>query len=153
MRSDSRGLRGWAVLGVVLIYLAVPGTFTLPAYGYEVIGWGDNRSGQATPPAGRDYIAIAAGNWHSLAVTSDGRIAGWGRNDAGQATPPDGNDFIAIAGGYGHSLALKKFVCEFVVGGDINDDCRVDLYDFARMAENWLIDCQANPADPACVAR
>ncbi|MDD5326355.1 MAG: hypothetical protein PHY02_00905 [Phycisphaerae bacterium] len=43
--------------------------------------------------------------------------------------------------------------CTFVLAGDMDDDCKVDFYDFAIMAENWLIDCQANPSDPACVPK
>ena len=39
------------------------------------------------------------------------------------------------------------------LSGDINNDCKVDFYDFAIMAENWLIDCQANPSNPACVPK
>ena len=48
--------------------------------------------------------------------------------------------------------ALRR-VCDFVLAGDMNDDCRVDCYDFAVMAENRLIDCIANPSDPACVPK
>jgi len=31
--------------------------------------------------------------------------------------------------------------CQKTLIGDLNDDCRVDLLDFAIMAENWLNDC------------
>ena len=31
--------------------------------------------------------------------------------------------------------------CQDELIGDLNDDCRVDLLDFAIMAENWLNDC------------
>jgi len=41
-----------------------------------------------------DFVAIAAGWDHSLALRSDGSIVGWGRNDYGQAAPPAGNDFV-----------------------------------------------------------
>ena len=33
-----------------------------------IVGWGDNYYGKAKPPAGADYIAIAAGEGHSLAI-------------------------------------------------------------------------------------
>ena len=59
-------------------------------------------------PDGNNFIAIAAGGAHSLALKSDGSIVAWGWNSYGQATPPDGNNFIAIAAGYHHSLALKS---------------------------------------------
>ena len=70
----------------------------------SIVGWGWNDSGQATPPDGNNFIAIAAGGAHSLALKSDGSIVTWG----GQTKVPDGNNFIAIAAGKGHSLALKS---------------------------------------------
>ncbi|MBP7934824.1 MAG: PKD domain-containing protein [Phycisphaerae bacterium] len=73
----------------------------------SIVGWGSNRNGQASPPAGNVFVAIAAGGWHSLALKADGSIVGWGYNGYGQASPPAGNDFVAIAAGAYHSLALK----------------------------------------------
>jgi uncharacterized repeat protein (TIGR01451 family) len=75
-----------------------------------VVGWGNNSYGQATPPAGLDWVtAIAAGFGHSLALKSDGTVVGWGDNYNGIATPPAGlSNVVAIAAGAGHSLALKS---------------------------------------------
>ncbi|MDD5134204.1 MAG: hypothetical protein PHP01_02180 [Phycisphaerae bacterium] len=73
-----------------------------------IVGWGDNSSHQATPPAGNDFVAIATGGQYSLALKSDSSIVGWGDNHYGQATSPIGNDFVAIAAGGEHSLALKS---------------------------------------------
>ena len=42
-------------------------------------------------------------------------------------------------------------ICEYALAGDLNNDCKVDLNDFAIMASNWLIDCTTNPENPACV--
>lgn len=43
--------------------------------------------------------------------------------------------------------------CLFDLLGDLNDDCRVDFFDFALMASNWLIDCEQQLVDPACVPK
>jgi len=49
-------------------------------------------------------------------------------------------------------LTLSK-PCEYILAGDQNDDCKVDLLDFAIMAANWLIDCNVTPDNPACVQK
>ena len=50
-------------------------------------------------PAGNDFVAIAAGSVHSLALKSDGSLVGWGYNCYGQTNVPAGNDFVAISAG------------------------------------------------------
>jgi PKD repeat protein len=114
MKCDTKVLRGFEVLTVVLTCLAVQAVFTLPAYGDEIVGWGDDTRGQATPPPGSDFTDVAGGYWHSLALRSDGSIIGWGSNVdengswSGQATPPPGNDYTDVAAGHYYSLALKS---------------------------------------------
>jgi hypothetical protein len=57
-----------------------------------------------------DYVAVAAGYSHNLALMSDGRIETWGDNDDGQCDVPAPNaDFIAVAGGAHHSLGLRSY--------------------------------------------
>jgi hypothetical protein len=54
-----------------------------------LLGWGSNSSGQSAIPAGLNGVtAIAAGQYHSLALKSDGTVLGWGGNNFGQTTPP-----------------------------------------------------------------
>ncbi len=118
----------------------------------SIVGWGNDRYGQTTPPAGNDFVEIAAGQFNSLALKSDGSIVSWPDDYIGWAAPPAGNDFAAISAGYNHSLVMRRH-CQYVLAGDLNDDCRVDISDFALMAANWLIDCDMNPADPACVPK
>jgi alpha-tubulin suppressor-like RCC1 family protein len=73
---------------------------------------------------GRPVVAISAGQNHSLALTSDGRVFAWGSNYSGKTglgmttdstTLPTeiitseelgGRPVVAIEAGYGHSLAL-----------------------------------------------
>ncbi|WP_018800895.1 RCC1 domain-containing protein [Salinispora arenicola] len=104
------------------------------------LAWGDNFWGQLgdgsttrsrTPvavnvPAGTTITAVAAGQGHSLAVTSAGTVLAWGDNSSGQlgdgtatdsSTPvavdvPAGTTVTAVAAGGLHSLAVTS-------GGDV----------------------------------
>ena len=77
--------------------------------GYPIIAWGRDVEGQISGvPEGNDFIDVAAGKYHGLAIRSSGSLAAWGYNDYGQCNVPEGNDFIAIAGGSRHSLALRS---------------------------------------------
>jgi subtilase family serine protease len=81
----------------------------------------------------------------------------------GNNTSPSSPDkFYAVAGydlctGWGTPAgqnlinALAGPSCGFTLSGDLNSDCRVDMNDFAILAENWLIDCTAGPNNPKCV--
>ena len=78
------------------------------ASGGTLAAWGNNGFGQCDVPAGKDFVAIAAGRGFSLALKANGSLAAWGYNGFGQCDVPAGNDFVDIAAGYGHSLALKS---------------------------------------------
>ena len=78
--------------------------FTVVGTSGLVTNWGAN----ATPipdPMGA-FKAIAAGDSHSLAMRSDGRLMGWGSNSQGQINVPTGL-FTAVAAGGAHSLAIS----------------------------------------------
>jgi hypothetical protein len=49
------------------------------------------------------------------------------------------------------SGAVSAEECHYELAGDWNLDCKVDFVDFALMAASWLIDCGAEPNNPACV--
>jgi Regulator of chromosome condensation (RCC1) repeat len=70
----------------------------------RVACWGDNTSGQATPPAGA-FTQVAAGDSHTCGVRSDGTVACWGANGQGQATPPAGA-FTQVSAGGGHNCGV-----------------------------------------------
>jgi hypothetical protein len=51
------------------------------------------------------------------------------------------------------NFVLTPSVCHFNLVGDLNGDCKVDFMDFAIMANNWLVDCNADPNNLACVPK
>ena len=67
------------------------------------------RSGAVVGPAGLgNVVGIAAGEFHSLAIKSDGTVASWGKSDGGECTPPTGLSGVSkVAAGSNYSLALK----------------------------------------------
>ena len=75
-----------------------------------VVAWGNTNYGQATVPLGlSNVVAIAAGDWHSLALQSNCTVVAWGNNDSGQTNVPVGlSNVVAIAAGSDHSLALSN---------------------------------------------
>jgi alpha-tubulin suppressor-like RCC1 family protein len=80
---------------------------------------GDGGAADHSAPVlvGSGYIALSAGNFHSLAVKSDGTLWAWGYNlfgNLGDGTATNrstpvfvGGGYAAVAGGLFHSLALK----------------------------------------------
>lgn len=75
-----------------------------------VVAWGYNGYGQADVPEGlSDVTAIAAGEYHTVALKADGTVVAWGDDGAGQTDVPEGlSGVIAIAAGYRHTVALKS---------------------------------------------
>jgi hypothetical protein len=53
----------------------------------HVVCWGNNGTGQSTPPAGT-FTQVSAGGFHTCGVKSDGTAACWGDNTHGQSSPP-----------------------------------------------------------------
>jgi alpha-tubulin suppressor-like RCC1 family protein len=106
---------------------SIPKTLALSAW-----GWGDNEFGQLGNGTTvnnlvplkieglSDVVAISGGEYHSLALTSDGSVWAWGDNEFGQlgnGTTQDStvpvkvsnlSDVTGIAAGQYHSLAVKS---------------------------------------------
>jgi hypothetical protein len=80
-----------------------------------VVAWGCGggaNAGQCNVPSELSGVtAIAASEWHSLALKADGTVVAWGCVtffNAGQCNVPSGlSGVTAIAAGVSHSLALK----------------------------------------------
>ncbi len=98
---------GWA-LPLVLILFSIHLATTVADAAGTVTGWGKNDSLQTqVPPELPGVGAIAAGDSHSLALTSEGTVVAWGGNADGQATVPEGlSGVTAVAASGNNSLAL-----------------------------------------------
>ena len=75
-------------------------------YGTVVV-WGSNDSGQTNvPPKLSRVMAIAGGQYHTLALKRDGTVVAWGKNTQGQTNvPADLRQVTTVSGGAEHSLA------------------------------------------------
>jgi parallel beta-helix repeat protein len=106
-----------------------------------------------------NFADVSSGDYHlkSQAGRWDPLKAGWIRDDvtslcidAGDPASPVGyepfpNGGIINMGAYGGTAEASKSyfgepICETIVAGDINGDCKVDFKDFAFMAFHWLED-------------
>ena len=104
----------------------------------------------SNPNNGDYHLKSQAGRWDA----NEGR---WTKDDvtsscidAGNPASPIGlepfpNGGIINMGAYGGTVEASKSyfgepVCEMIIAGDINGDCKVNFFDFALMAHHWLDD-------------
>ncbi|MEX2173601.1 MAG: hypothetical protein WD872_04515 [Pirellulaceae bacterium] len=113
MQSNHRAVAGVAILimalGINLKGIQAQEGVVQPTPGSLYAWGGPNEEGVLDAPAGNDFVAIAAGGLHNVAIRSDGSLIGWGFNGPdGRTDVPAGNDFVAVAAGIAHSLALRS---------------------------------------------
>jgi hypothetical protein len=97
------------------------------------VAWGENTDaegnyvGQSIVPVDlAGAVAIAAGQYHSLAVRADGTVRAWGDNSQGQLSVPVGlSNVVAVVGGSAHSVALNADGTVAAWGSDWNGQCNV----------------------------
>ena len=100
-----------AAVWTMAVVLAVGGGVE-QAGGGEIVAWGEDDYNQVSDtPTESGFSAIAAAEWHSLALKSDGSIVAWGKNEEGECDVPGGNDFVHISAGVYDSLALTSEPC------------------------------------------
>jgi len=95
--------------------------------GGPLLAWGDNAYGQCDVPVGDDFVAVAAGGYHGVALRADGSLAAWGDDRHGECDVPEGNTFVEVAATTfgGSSFALK--VDGSIVGWGGNADNLLDV--------------------------
>ncbi|MFH1110920.1 MAG: hypothetical protein V1790_17235 [Planctomycetota bacterium] len=150
IRENTRRGRGTIRGACVLALAGVSATLTPagiavadPPQG-AIVAWGQNLFGQTNVPApNADFIAIAAGQWHSLGLRTDGSIVALGcgnGSDLGQCNVPAPNSsFVAMDAGYYHSLALKAdgSIVAWGYNGALQTNIPAPNADFVAIAAGW----------------
>jgi hypothetical protein len=92
-----------------------------------IVAWGWNVQGQCNAPSpNAGFVAVAAGEGHSLGLKSDGTIVAWGYNGEGECDVPSPNaDFMAVSAGGYHSLGVKSDGTIVAWGQNGNGQCDV----------------------------
>lgn len=100
----------------------------------RVVAWGGSNFGQTNLPANLSEVAaIAAGEFHSLALKADGTVVAWGQNviagvTLGQTNVPSGlSNVVAIAAGSRHCLALKGDGTMVTWGQDTDGSLKIPM--------------------------
>jgi len=93
----------------------------------QVVAWGDNSGGQTEVPTNLDNaVAIAGGDYHSVAIRDDGTLVAWGFDDEGQIDVLTNSlPFVSVAAGAEHNLAIAEDGS--VVAWGANDSGQTDV--------------------------
>ena len=93
----------------------------------QVVAWGDNSGGQTEVPTNLDNaVAIAGGDYHSVAIRDDGTLVAWGFDDEGQIDVPTNSlPFVSVVAGAEHNLAIAEDGS--VVAWGANDSGQTDV--------------------------
>lgn len=94
------GATGWLIVGGLLCSVA-----PAPAEAGWIRAWGGNAANPDKIPPGDDFVAVAGGAYHSVALRENGSLVTWGLGV--HDNTPEANDFVAIEAGYYFSVALR----------------------------------------------
>ena len=97
-------------LFLCLLVVVVFGFSRSSTFAGSIVAWGNDDDGQVSnAPNGTDFIEIAGGGVHGLALKDDGTIISWGIETSGEVSnTPTESGFTAIDSGGFYSLALKE---------------------------------------------
>ena len=110
-----------------------------------VEAWGDDTYGECDRPASlTNASAIAAGDYHSVAVTDSGSVLQWGEYSDGAnfyavGSPPSFTNVVAVAASRGHDLALKAdgTVTNWGLTNDVANSVPTNLASAKAIAAGW----------------
>jgi alpha-tubulin suppressor-like RCC1 family protein len=81
-----------------------------PVFAGEIVVWGNSGASQNAPQAGSDFVSIAAGEEHSIALRSDGTMVTWEEDEttgAVRSISSLDSNYVAVATLAQDSLALR----------------------------------------------
>ncbi len=78
------------------------------AFGDYIAMWGADSNGLYAVPEGNDFVAVAGGSIHNVALKSDGTLAAWGWNEYGECDVPTDSNYVAVGAGAFYSAALRS---------------------------------------------
>src|ERR1039457_4497481 len=100
--------KGACLVAILMVWAGfLPSAAAAQQLAGTVVSWGSQMIPLVSP--GTRFKAIAAGRYHSLAITQGGPVVEWGANRFGETTLPSGlSGIVAIAAGDAHNLALQQ---------------------------------------------
>jgi alpha-tubulin suppressor-like RCC1 family protein len=177
-RNVTSGTGWWRAAGVGLtVVLALAGVelaAAVHAHGVagqpaEVIAWGSNFEGEASPPAGLGDVTQVAAGWdnggnYSLALKADGTVVGWGNPEFSGAQPPAGLSGVTqIAAGSFQGLAVRvdgtvvtwgRFAVQPPAGlSGVTAVAAHFTYDLALKSDGTVVDWGPGPTEAAAALR
>ena len=72
-----------------------------------VVCWGNNSSGQSTPPAGEVFVQLTAGQFHTCGLRAAGTVKCWGSNGWGQLNVPATEAYVQISAGNEETCGVR----------------------------------------------
>jgi alpha-tubulin suppressor-like RCC1 family protein len=110
-----------------------------------VEAWGSDTNGECDRPATlTNATAIAAGDYHSVAVTDNGTVLQWGKYSDGTnfyavGSPPSYSNVVAVAASLGHDLALRAdgSVANWGLTNDFANFVPTNLQPAKAIAAGW----------------
>jgi exo-beta-1,3-glucanase (GH17 family) len=120
----------------------------------DLISCGDEDTGLVTvlitpdiydanhPPAVTVAENVAIGDAAHPYKPYENRIEFAGRNGVDANTNTDIDNIY---------VSYTTEFCGYFLEGDVTGDCRIDLFDLASLANNWLVNCNSSPVNEECM--
>lgn len=100
----------------VLLLPVPPAVSANVSQGGDVVCWGDNGEGQASPPTSLKAVHLSAGALHTCAVGLNQSLVCWGNNLYLQSTPPSGGGYVGVSAGLTFTCALRSTIGTDIFG-------------------------------------
>jgi hypothetical protein len=104
--------------------------------------WGNNESGQATPPSGAEFVKVAAGAKNSCAVRVDGSVTCWGyASEVIDINEPPPGAFVDVSVGGYHACGVRPDATLACWGANNNSQSDAPPGEFARVSTTEWASC------------